>query len=429
MKKTLIALALTALPVAAMADVVLYGQIKGGVGVTGGANVTSTEWDKNTVNGGSTTAHYKSQDKSGTITQMEDYGSRIGFKGEEDLGNGLKAIWQVEQYVSLAGGSDRTSTQGWNTRDTFIGLEGGFGKVRAGYVSDQFNENMETMDIWEYRTGAGAAARGLATMTRFDGRSQGVRYDSPNFGGFDFNITHQMADDAAEGAFRNNNEANGQSTIVGLNYENSGFFGKVGYGFYKDTAESFDINGTKTGDKDGHVARVEAGYDANNLFVGLAYQYTKNMPAYAAIYGDTVAGAVANQLVNDGTYTNLDDALDAIGGISADKTHEVAVSVAYTMGAITPKLTYAHGWDQKMSMNNGAATFNGLKVDNSGYDQVIIGADYALSKRTTALVSAGWMNSGSTLKSVTTNSKRQVTGAAFEDDDIYSIGVGLRHKF
>ena len=403
MKKTLIALALTALPVAAMADVVLYGQIKGGVGVT-----------------------FADGDNDGTITQMEDYGSRIGFKGEEDLGNGLKAIWQVEQRVSLAGAQ---ASEGFNTRDTFIGLEGGFGKVRAGYVSDQFNENMETMDIWEYRTGAGAAARGLATMTRFDGRSQGVRYDSPNFGGFDFNITHQMADDAAEGAFRNNNEANGQSTIVGLNYENSGFFGKVGYGFYKDTAESFDINGKKTGDKDGHVARVEAGYDANNLFVGLAYQYTKNMPAYAAIYGDTVAGAVANQLVNDGTYKNRDDALDAIGGISADKTHEVAVSVAYTMGAITPKLTYAHGWDQKMSMNNGAATFNGLKVDNSGYDQVIIGADYALSKRTTALVSAGWMNSGSTLKSVTTNSKGQVTGAAFEDDDIYSIGVGLRHKF
>ena len=427
MKKTLIALALTALPVAAMADVVLYGQIKGGVGVTGGASVTSTEWDKNTVNGGSTTAHYKSKDKSGTITQMEDYGSRIGFKGEEDLGNGLKAIWQVEQRVSLAGAQ---VSEGWNTRDTFIGLEGGFGKVRAGYVSDQFNENMETMDIWEYRTGAGAAARGLATMTRFDGRSQGVRYDSPNFGGFDFNITHQMADDAAEGVFRNDNEAKGQSTIVGLNYENSGFFGKVGYGFYKDTAESFDINTRKkTGDKDGHVARVEAGYDANNLFVGLAYQYTKNMPAYAALHGDTVAGVVATQLVNNGTYSNRDAALKAIGGISADKTHEVAVSVAYTMGAITPKLTYAHGWDQKVSMNNGAATFNGVKVDNSGYDQVIIGADYALSKRTTALVSAGWMNSGSTLKSVTTNSKGQVTGAAFEDDDIYSIGVGVRHKF
>ena len=359
MKKTLIALALTALPVAAMADVVLYGQIKGGLGVT--------FQDGN-----------NSQD--GTITQMEDYGSRIGFKGEEDLGNGLKAIWQVEQRVSLAGstkdanGKELTS-EGFNTRDTFIGLEGGFGKVRAGYVSDQFNENMETMDIWEYRTGAGAAARGLATMTRFDGRSQGIRYDSPNFGGFDFNITHQLSDSPAEGRFdKPANDDLGQSTIVGLNYENSGFFGKVGYGVY-ETA----------GDDEGQLVRVEGGYDANNLFVGLAYQYAKDMPAYDA-YGNGV-----------------------IGGI-ADKAHEAAVSVAYTMGAVTPKITYAHGWDQKI---------NGSDADNSGYDQVIIGADYALSKRTTALVSAGWMNSANA-----TNAKRE-----FEDGDLYSVGVGLRHKF
>ena len=421
MKKTLIALALTALPVAAMADVVLYGQIKGGVGVTGGAGVTSTSIDRVSVSGDSTTRHLKSNDKSGTITQMEDYGSRIGFKGEEDLGNGLKAIWQVEQYVSLAGGSDRTSTQGWNTRDTFIGLEGGFGKVRAGYVSDQFNENMETMDIWEYRSGVGATARGLATMTRFDGRSQGVRYDSPNFGGFDFNITHQMADDAGETIYRNDNEAKGQSTIVGLNYENSGFFGKVGYGFYKDTAETYNDKGVKS-DKDGHVARVEAGYDANNLFVGLAYQYTKNMTAYSALHNDSLSNVLTEQVKTLEGVTAVERAAisKAVSNLNADKTHEAAISVAYTMGAITPKITYAHGWDQKIQ---------GVKVDNSGYDQVIIGADYALSKRTTALVSAGWMNSGASVKSVTVNRKGDVTGASLEDDDIYSIGVGLRHKF
>ena len=350
MKKTLIALALTALPVAAMADVVLYGQIKGGVGTT-----------------------FSDGNNDGSITQMEDYGSRIGFKGEEDLGNGLKAIWQVEQAVSLAGSEVESN---WNTRDTFIGLEGGFGKVRAGYVSDQFNENMETMDIWEYRTGAGAAARGLATMTRFDGRSQGIRYDSPNFGGFDFNITHQLSDSAAEGRYdKPGKDDYGQSTIVGLNYENSGFFGKVGYGLYKATA----------GDDDGQVVRVEGGYDANNLFVGLAYQYAKDMAAYDA-YGN---GAVVG---------------------TADKAHEAAVSVAYTMGAVTPKITYAHGWDQKI---------NGSDLDGSGYDQVIIGADYALSKRTTALVSAGWMNSANAK-----NAKGEL-----EDGDLYSVGVGLRHKF
>ena len=373
MKKTLIALALTALPVAAMADVVLYGQIKGGVAT-----------------------NFSGGDNDGSITQMEDYGSRIGFKGEEDLGNGLKAIWQVEQYVSLAGGSDRTSTQGWNTRDTFIGLEGGFGKVRAGYVSDQFNENMETMDIWEYRSGVGAHARGLNTMTRFDARQQGVRYDSPNFGGFDFNITHQLADGAGETRFANDAEAEGQRTIVGLNYENSGFFGKLGYGFYKDAAIKVDAKGKKTGDTDdGHVARIEGGYDANNLFVGLAYQYTKDMPAYALW---SVPGA-----------TTLD-------GKVADTTHEAAVSLAYTFGAITPKITYAHGWDQEV---------NDRKVKNSGYDQVIIGADYALSKRTTALVSAGWINSGSYV----TEYDDKGHASEMADQDLYSIGVGLRHKF
>ena len=372
MKKTLIALALTALPVAAMADVVLYGQIKGGLGVT--------------FQDGNNT-------QDGTITQMEDYGSRIGFKGEEDLGNGLKAIWQVEQRVSLAGAG---ASEGFNTRDTFIGLEGGFGKVRAGYVSDQFNENMETMDIWEYRTGAGAAARGLATMTRFDGRSQGVRYDSPNFGGFDFNITHQLADSATEGAFANDAESQGQATIVGLNYENSGFFGKLGYGFYKDVTVTTDKQG-KVSANDGHLVRVEGGYDANNLFVGLAYQYAKDMPAYSAWTG---GDSVGTAILHGKTYA-----------VGADSAHEAAVSVAYTMGAITPKFTYAHGWDQKI---------NDEKVKNSGYDQVIIGADYALSKRTTALVSAGWMS--------TTDGSVDNKGE-FKDEDLYSVGVGLRHKF
>ena len=397
MKKTLIALALTALPVAAMADVVLYGQIKGGVGST-----------------------FSDGNNDGSITQMEDYGSRIGFKGEEDLGNGLKAIWQVEQRVSLAG---EQGSEGFNTRDTFIGLEGGFGKVRAGYVSDQFNENMETMDIWEYRSGAGAEARGLGYMTRFDGRSQGVRYDSPDFGGFNFNVTHQLADDAGETAYQNGAEAEGQSTIVGLNYENSGFFGKVGYGFYKDSAVELDgTTGKKVGDTDGHVARVEAGYDANNLFVGLAYQYAKDMGAFGRIGGDGVPlydvnGARAQALDINGqpVFDKDGNAVMAnVGGLVSEKSHEAAISLAYTFGAVTPKITYAHGWDQK---------FGGVKADNSGYDQVIIGADYALSKRTTALVSAGWINTA------TAAQYDKEGNIQLLDDDIYSVGVGLRHKF
>ena len=107
MKKSLIALSLATLPVAAMADVTLYGQIKAGV------EVAQT---KVKSNGAETKSH--------TTTKISDFGSRIGFKGHEHLGSDLNAIWQVEQKTSVAG-----TDSGWATRESFVGLEGGFGKV------------------------------------------------------------------------------------------------------------------------------------------------------------------------------------------------------------------------------------------------------------------------------------------------------------
>ena len=74
MKKSLIALSLAALPVAAMADVTLYGQIKAGV-----------EISKVKVGSGD------DSQRSKTATEITDLGSRIGFKGHEDLGSGSTA--------------------------------------------------------------------------------------------------------------------------------------------------------------------------------------------------------------------------------------------------------------------------------------------------------------------------------------------------
>ena len=96
MKKSLIALTLAALPVAAMADVTLYGQIKAGVEIS-------------KVKEGKTS--------SKTATEIADYGSRIGFKGHEHLGSNLNAIWQVEQNTSIAGGDS-----GFSTGESLLGL-------------------------------------------------------------------------------------------------------------------------------------------------------------------------------------------------------------------------------------------------------------------------------------------------------------------
>ena len=167
MKKSVLAVCLAALPVAAVADVTLYGQVKSGI--TGG---------QVKIKGAQGT------EKSATSVSIHDNGSRIGFKGSENLGDGLKAVWQVEQKTAISGESQKFAT-----RDSFIGLEGGFGKVRAGHLSSVLNE-MDTIDTWLYKNNAA----GLGIFTRTGERKVAVRYDSPSFSGFKVTASYSPRD-------------------------------------------------------------------------------------------------------------------------------------------------------------------------------------------------------------------------------------------
>lgn len=373
MKKSLIALTLAALPVAAMADVTLYGQIKAGVEVSR---------VKTTTNGDATKSHTK--------TEIADFGSRIGFKGHEHLGNNLNAIWQLEQKASVAG-----TDANFGNRDSFIGLEGSFGKVRAGNLATVVDTADKGIDPWEYNN----PALGLGTFTRTGGRDVSVRYDSPVFAGFSGAVQYQPRDNNAKSKRGLGN--NPQDTYyAGLNYENSGFFAQYGAGFRK--------NGAASGSgSDGQAHRVVAGYDANNVAVAVAGQYAKGWETLGS-YRDAMSGKVfgydaAVKAVADGKATAQQVAL-----VDANKgnveTTEVAVTGSYRFGNVTPKVSYAHGFKAKVA---------GEKLENSEYNQVVIGADYDFSKRTTALVSAGWLKAGSG------DNKIENTAGV----------VGLRHKF
>ncbi|MGN6876789.1 porin, partial [Neisseria sp. P0021.S007] len=83
---------------------------------------------------------------------------------------------------------------------------------------------------------------------------------------------------------------------------------------------------------------------------------------------------------------------------------EVAATAGYRMGNVMPRLSYAHGFKAKE---------DGVKQANSQYNQVIVGADYDFSKRTSALISAGWLKEGKG------GDKTESTAGM----------VGLRHKF
>ena len=375
MKKSLIALTLAALPVAAMADVTLYGQIKAGVEVS-------------KVKLGEQTAAKLGHEKSSkTATEIADFGSRIGFKGHEHLGNNLNAIWQVEQNTSIAGGDKE-----WASRESFIGLEGGFGKVRAGKLDSTVKNTSDNLDQWESSNGA----LNMSVFTRVDERAVSVRYDTPVFSGFSASVQYTPRDNANPSDKYTHNDATRDTYYAGLNYENSGFFGQYAGGFRKNAVS----------EKDGHVHRLVGGYDANNLFVSVAGQYAKNWETL----GD-YAQAQSNGVVTDDMRTAGTNASNVVFGTAAGldgkgvETVEVAATAAYRAGNVTPRVSYAHGFKAKV---------DGEKLKGTQYDQVIVGADYDFSKRTTALVSAGWLR-----------------GAESGPHKVETISglVGLRHKF
>ena len=343
MKKSLIALTLAALPVAAMADVTLYGQVKAGVDI-------SRVKEKTTVNGVTT------KDTTKTATEIADYGSRIGFKGHEHLSNNLNAIWQVEQNTSVAG-----TDKGWGTRESFIGLEGGFGKIRAGKLNTPLKDSSDSIDPWE-ASEANSDVLALGKLERVEDRKVSARYDSPVFSGFSASVQYTPRDNANPSDKYAHKVPSRDTYYAGLNYENSGFFGQYAGGFRKN---SVDV-------KDGHVQRLVAGYDANNVLVSVAGQY------------EGFKADKANAKKNERT--------------------EVAVTGGYRMGNVMPRVSYAHGFKAKE---------NGEKQANSQYNQVIVGADYDFSKRTSALISAGWLKEGKG------DHKYEKTAGT----------VGLRHKF
>ncbi|MCH2222496.1 MAG: porin, partial [Dechloromonas sp.] len=99
------------------------------VKATGGTNAggISANAQGVQVQGAHNAAERPDYNNRNRVTSNSSY---IGFKGVEDLGNGLKAVFQFESGLNTDG------TAGvWNNRDTFVGLAGGFGTIVAGNLT------------------------------------------------------------------------------------------------------------------------------------------------------------------------------------------------------------------------------------------------------------------------------------------------------
>ena len=127
MNKKLLTIAIAAAmvaPMAASADTTLYGRINNSVVHTDVDDGDDT-WD------------------------VEDNASRLGVKGSEDLGNGLKAVYQLEWHVETADGHGTGPASMPNNRLGYVGLAGGFGTVAVGRQWTPYYKTVDKTDIFQ----------------------------------------------------------------------------------------------------------------------------------------------------------------------------------------------------------------------------------------------------------------------------------------
>lgn len=305
-------------------------------------------------------------DGSSRGTNLSSNASRLGFKGAEDLGGGLSAIWQIETTLTM----DRSDTYG-GARDTFVGLKGGFGTVKLGYFNTPTKQLSRKLDLFNNRLGD---TRNLLRSDNTNGASgntweerfrNGIRYDTPSFSGLSGSV-HYATQTNADVA--NNNDLDAYS--LGANYANGPIF----------VGATYQRNNLAVGNESNW--RLGAGYNMGDLKLVALYAKSK----------------------------------DQRGTSGADRG-VWGLGAGYKLGNGEIKGQYYKADDEDMTANSGANLF-------------AVGYDYNLSKRTQVYVAYAKTNNDSAARfSVTGGAHGDNLGAAANGSDPSGFALGMSHKF
>lgn len=226
--------------------------------------------------------------------------SRVGIKGSEDLGNGLKAVFNYEHGFDSANGMFGDKSKGYaNTaaRRAVVGLQGGFGSVLLG--RDKLPLYRLTED-----TSADSISDFSTTNLVGEKRTDGVHY-AGNFGGVGISaaVGYDRNDDFTIGANNTQNTTYG----LGLSYATGPFM--VGIAGEQIKSE-----------KGSPLVTMEK---VTNYGIGGTYDFT-------------AAKVFANYLVHDD---------DAKAG--KDKEANIGVKVPFGAASLVAEVGYndGHGYD------------------------------------------------------------------------------------
>jgi len=153
-------------------------------------------------------------------------GNRLGFKGEEALGNGLKAVFTLE-YGLDPDSNCGVGTCGLNARQQFVGLSSKFGTVALGrQYAPGFNAtaNNDALDASDFGIQSSLSAINGMTITpnspaRFN---NAITYTSNDLSGFKISAIYGFGESGLGGTYNDkiNSTWDNSQAGIGLNYAN-----------------------------------------------------------------------------------------------------------------------------------------------------------------------------------------------------------------
>ena len=306
-------------------------------------------------------------------------GSRLGFKGSEDLGNGLKAVFTLEYGIELDK-KEGVGAGGPRSRQQFIGLQGGFGFIGLGrqYNPGYYVFKYDAINVIPFSPQfilANALGSNIvaATPARV---SNSINYKSPDFGGLTLNAIYGFNE-----VNQDDNRRAGDTAAIGADYANGPLAIGLVYSQVKQDA------GAIPSEKFNGVADETK----KEAYLGAAYDFGmfKLMGSY--------------QIIKDATAAEDDNKVWQLGGV-------VPVS---SVG----KVHLSYGRTDADTNDSDAAAWSLLY-------------SHSLSKRTTAYMGYTQVdNDDATNISVLAKRTDETTGAPLFDEESRNFLIGLNHSF
>ena len=307
-------------------------------------------------------------------------GSMFGLRGSEDLGNGLKAVFDVESGFNVNNGGLFADTSALFYRQAWVGLtDDKYGSLAFGrqyqptfwivYPTDPFRGNELLSPL---SAGVLAVDRNTLATQNVTGRtSNSILYKSPNVGGFQLYALYGFSATVTQPV----PQTSGNVLDLGLSYSGYGLYAGIAYQFQHSGVET--IAGLPTAlnqvDTEHYTGAIGYRFGIVNLQFNYAYNRPHDAPArsLAALLGAarsssmmelgaTIQATSADSIEIAGFERDVRGVHDNTPGVEIGAEHSLSKRTALYLRAGYMK-------------NNGAAAMSwpGIQVSGTDTKQVL----------------------------------------------------------